>query len=217
MILIPTVTAARLPDGAGHAAVDFIDKALLRVRTNLHDPPPAAMHELQTLDRVADLGFDHEDDGIVAQSGVGTEEYEEIGEAADGNAKIGGHTLPPGVVNFHPALPHHANADERFGGTEARAINQNVDRALHSIVRDDAAFPDLGDSPGDKFHIGAVQRRIEIIRNENALAAQLIVGRQRGAQFGVCPRPSCGRSDCRENRGRELPGARRYIAGRPSA
>src|SRR6266850_3990494 len=176
---------------------------------------------------VTDLRFDHEDDGIVAQAGVGPEKHEEIGEATDGYTEIGVHSFLPGAVNFSAAFSHHAAPYERFRGPEAGAMNQSVDRALHSIVRDDAAFADLGDGLGDEFDIGAFERWIEIIRNENALAAQLIVGCQRGAQLGVLilrarwrramSRLSCGKSDCQENRGRELPGAREYIAGRPSA
>src|SRR3989442_137584 len=65
--------------------------------------------------------FDHEDDGIVAQAGVGPEKNEEIREAADGYAEIGGHSFLPGVVNFNAAFSHHAAPYERFRGPEAGA------------------------------------------------------------------------------------------------
>src|SRR6266852_219859 len=162
---------------------------MLDFRPDFQDVLLSALHELQAIHSIANLRFDHEHDGIVAQSGVGPEKHEEIGEAADGDAEIGAHALSPGVVNFHAALPHHAAPNERLGGAEAGAINQNVRRALGPILGDDAMLAHLGDGFGDEFYIRAVERRIEIIGNENALATELIIGRQRGEQLGILDRP----------------------------
>ena len=185
LILIPTVAAAGEPDGAAHAAVDFVDESLLGVCADFDDAVLAALHELQTLHGVADLGFDHQDDGIVAEAGVGPEKHKEIREAGDGDAEIGAHALSPGVVNFHAAAADDAATDERFGGAEAGAINQDVDGALHAVFGDDAVLAHFGDAIGDQLDVRTVERRVVIVGNQHALAAQLIVGRQRGADFGI--------------------------------
>src|SRR4029077_6488841 len=102
-----------------------------------------AMHQLQAIHGVANLGFDHENDGIMAEAGVRAEKNEEIGEAGNGDAEIGGHALLPGVVNFEAALSHHTATDERLGGAETGAVNENVNRTLDAIARDDAALADF--------------------------------------------------------------------------
>src|SRR5207245_11198315 len=118
--LMPTVGDARLPHGPAHAAINFLDKALLRLCANFHDALLAALHELQAFHGVADLGFDHQDHGIVAESGVRPEKYEEIGKAGDGDTEVRAHSFFPRVVNFHAASSDQAAADERLCGTDAR-------------------------------------------------------------------------------------------------
>src|SRR6266852_9121918 len=66
LILIPTVAAAGLPNGASHAAVNFLDEGLLDFRTDFQDALLSAFHQLQAIHGVANLGFNHQDDRIVA-------------------------------------------------------------------------------------------------------------------------------------------------------
>src|SRR6266851_943967 len=153
LILIPTVAAAGLPDGAGHAAVNFLDEGLLNFRTDFQDALLPAFHQLHAIHGVTNLGFDHENDGIVAQSGVGAEKHEEIREASDSYAEIGGHPFAPGIVNFYAALPHQAAPNERLGGAETGAVNQDVNRTLDTIARDDAVLADFGDAFSDEFDV----------------------------------------------------------------
>src|SRR5712692_9224522 len=84
LVLIPTMAATGLPNGVGHAAVDFFYKGLLNFGADFEDALFLALHQLQAIHGVAHLGFDHQDDGIVTKAGVGTEKHEEIGKAADG-------------------------------------------------------------------------------------------------------------------------------------
>src|ERR1700720_4845973 len=65
LVLVPTVTAAGLPNGSSEAAVDAFHKLLLRFWANFEDMAFGALHELQATHDIADLGFDHQDDGIV--------------------------------------------------------------------------------------------------------------------------------------------------------
>src|SRR6266436_7632228 len=163
LVLIPTVAAAGLPDGAGHAAVNFFDKELLNFRADLEDPLLPALHQLQAIHGVTNLGFDHENDGIVAQSGVGAKEHEQVGETADGDAEIGGHPFAPGIVNFYAALPHEAAPDERLGGAETGAVNQDVNRTLDTIARDDAVLADFGDAFSDELDVRTIKSGVVIV------------------------------------------------------
>src|SRR5260370_5172921 len=190
LVLIPTVAAAGLPDGARHAAIDFFDEGLLDFGTDFQDALLPAFHEFQAIHGVANLRFDHENDGIVAKSGVRSEKHEEIGEAIDGDAEIGGHALSPGVVNFDAALPHHAAANERFRSAEAGAVDQDVDGALDAVARDDAVLADFGNPIGDKFDVRTIESGIVVVGNKNTLAAQLVVRSKRRAKLGIFDPPS---------------------------
>src|SRR5580693_2225671 len=92
--------------------MEVSDKLLLCFWSHFEDVPLAALHERQTTHHVADLRFDHKNDGIVSQSCVGSEKQKEVGKAADGYAKICAHALAPGIVNFYAAAAHQPNADE---------------------------------------------------------------------------------------------------------
>src|SRR6266403_2705119 len=178
LILIPTVAAAGLPNGAAHAAVNLFHEALLGFRADFDHALFAALHEFQALHRVARLGFDHQNNGIVAEAGVGPEEHKEIGESRDRDPEVRGHSLSPGVVNFHAAATDDTARDQRLGGAKAGAINQNVDAALYTILSDDAVLAHFRDGVGNELHIGAIEGWLEIVRHPHALAAQLIFGRQ---------------------------------------
>src|SRR2546429_9425921 len=113
-------------------------------------PPRSTLFPYTTLFRshVADLRLDHEHDGIVAQAGVGAEENEEIGEAADADAEIGAQAVAPGIVDLEAAAAKKLHTDELLGDVEAGAVDQDVDRALHAVLR------------------GAPGRRLDLRRSE---------------------------------------------------
>src|SRR5580704_6490283 len=185
LILIPAAAAAGLPDSACQAAMDVSDKLLLLFWTHFEDVLLGAFHEGQTTHHIADLRFDHKDDGIVAKSGIGAEQQKEVGKAADGHAEIRTHALAPGIVDFHAAAADNPNADERLRGAKACAKNQNVDWTLDAVLRHDAVLAHFRDPARDQLSIGPCQCGIVIIRHEDALAAQFIVRFQRRAQFWV--------------------------------
>src|SRR2546429_83815 len=104
-VLVPAAAAAGLPNRARHVVAKIGGEMLLRFGTNLHGADVSFAHEPQAFDHVADLRLDHEHDGIVAQAGVGAEENEEIGEAADADAEIGAQAVAPGIVDLGPPRP----------------------------------------------------------------------------------------------------------------
>src|SRR5260370_8143574 len=153
LVLIPTVAAAGLPDGAAHAAVDFFDEALLDFRADFQDALLSALHEFQAIHGVANLRFDHQNDGIVAQAGVGAEKHEEIGKTINGDAEIGGHALSPGVVNFHASLPRDAAANEGLRCAESGAVDQDVDGAHDTVSPNDTVLPNFANPSRKKFYL----------------------------------------------------------------
>src|SRR5580658_3391043 len=165
--------------------MDVSDKLLLCFWSHFEDLPLSALHECQAAHYVADLRFDHQNDGIVSQSRVGSEKQKEVGKAADGYAKIGAHALAPGIVNFYSAAAHQPNADERLGGTKACAKDQDIHWALDTVHGYDAVLADFGNRPGDQLYVGSGQGRIVVVRDEHPFAAQFVTGFQCGAEFGV--------------------------------
>src|SRR5580700_6684045 len=135
--------------------MDVSDKLLLCFRSHFEDLPPAALHECQTAHHVADLRLDHQNDGIVSQSRVGSEKQKEVGKAADGYAKICTHARAPGIVNFYAAAAHQSNADERLCGAKACAKDQDIYFSLDAVHRYDAALADFRDCPGDQLYVGS--------------------------------------------------------------
>src|SRR5260370_15854275 len=190
LVLLPTVAAAGWPHGARHAAIDFFDEGLLDFGTDFQDALLPAFHEFQAIHGVANLRFDHENDGIVAQSGGRCEKHEEIGKTIHGDAKIGGHALSPSGVNFHAALPHDAAANEGLRCAEAGAVDQDVDGALDAVARDDAVLADFGNPIGDKFDVRTIESGIVVVGNKTRLAAELIVRSERRAELRIFDPPS---------------------------
>ena len=65
---------------------------------------------------------------------------------------------------------------------EAGGANQRVDRALAAVGGDDAVRRDALDGVGDQLDVRPHQRRVEIVRVDDALAAERIRGSQAQAQ-----------------------------------
>ncbi len=121
----------------------------------------------------------------MSQPGVGAKQDEEVGKAADGHAQVCADALLPRPMNINSIATDHARVMQRLGGAKARGINQHINRALCAILRDDAVLTDFADAISNKFNIGPLQRRIEIIGDQHTFAAELIVRCDAGAQFGV--------------------------------
>src|SRR2546429_7297537 len=134
-------------------------------------PPRSTLFPYTTLFRshVADLRLDHEHDGFGAQAGVGAEENEEIGEAADADAEIGAQAVAPGIVDLEAAAAKKLHTDELLGDAEAGAVDQDVDRALHAVLRDHTALADFRNSVGDQLHVATPKRGIKIVGKQDAL------------------------------------------------
>src|SRR5262245_33124512 len=99
-VLIPTAAATRLPDGASHVVAQIRRKMFLRFGANFHRGNGSVAHQLQAVDDVSHLRFDHQHHGIVAEARVGSEKHKEIRKAADRDAEIRAQAIAPRIVNL---------------------------------------------------------------------------------------------------------------------
>src|SRR5688500_12139878 len=80
--------AATRPDHAAEVILQLLVVRALgsRARRNRRVAPPSL---LDCLKHQADLALDHEDNGVVPEAGVGSEEHEQVREARDHRAAMG--------------------------------------------------------------------------------------------------------------------------------
>ena len=80
------------------ASLDRLGEPVLTILADIHGGSGIFLQRVHTGPDVAELGFQHVDDGVVRQVGVRTIEHEQVGKAADGDALEGGRAVFPGVV-----------------------------------------------------------------------------------------------------------------------
>src|SRR5215831_5848157 len=88
-------------------------------------------------------------------------------------------------MNIDSVASDHARIVQRLSSAEAGSVNQNVYRTLSAILSDNAVFANLADAFRYKLNIGPLDGRIKVAGDQYALAAELVVGGETRAQFGV--------------------------------
>src|SRR6478672_6096007 len=109
--------AARGPDRVPAAPEHLGGEPRLRPGARVAGPGPGPV---EALEDVAGGELDHEDDRVVAEPGVGTEQEVELGEARDGDAQVGAHPGGPRLGERLPSTPTEVDALERPAEVEAR-------------------------------------------------------------------------------------------------
>ena len=116
---------------------------------------------------------------------LGPTRIEHVREAGHGRAKVGARAVAPDLSQCASAAPPHVFGVGMIGDAEAGGQNDGIDRAFHAIVGHDTGGPHLADMLCDHVNILAAQRRIEIVGEQDALAADRVVWGQSGAQRGI--------------------------------
>ena len=80
---------------------------------------PLRPHQLQALEDVPGLGFNHKDDRVVAYPAVGPDEHKEVGKSSDGNAAKGLRTGLPSLVERNAVTATEEHWGKKVGGAEA--------------------------------------------------------------------------------------------------
>ena len=73
----------------------------------------------------------------------------------------------------------------RVGDVKAGAADDSVDRMLQAILGDDAIFLHLTNMLGDDGDVGLRYGWIEVVGEQDALAAHDVVGCEPGPEFGI--------------------------------
>ena len=183
---VPARAAAGAPDRALHPALHVGVPGVLRLPGDLHAADPALAHLLDRGADVGDLALDDEDHRGVAEAGVGADDLEQVGEAGDRGALVRRHAaLAPRVGQGAPVATLHVLRDRLLGRVEAGGHDDRVDLALGAVGRHDAGRGDRADPVGDQVDVVGVEGRVVVVGDQDALAADLEVRRDRLAQGRV--------------------------------
>ena len=139
----------------------------------------------QAIEHIGELTLEHVDDRVVPQVGVRPVEDEQVGETADADAFVGLRAVTPGLVEVQAATTVNTHRRQEVAGGEAGTVDQYVDFALHAVSGDDTALGDLADRLADHLHLRLHQRRVIVVADQDALAAQRVVRGQLGPQLRV--------------------------------
>src|ERR687894_810765 len=114
-----------------------------------------------------------------------TTKVEEIRESRDGGRPVETGPPAPNFVYGPAVATPDAREYWRLRRLEARGKDYSVHLALGAVLGDEASLPHLPHRTGDELDVGLYESRIEVVGYEDALAADLVVGCELGAQLRV--------------------------------
>lgn len=155
---------------------------LFHRRLDVHRGDALALHLPEGVEDVGHLRLDHQDHRVVPQAGVGPDDQKQVGITRHRSALVGVGAVVPGVHQVQPVAPDDAVPRQGIGGLEAGAEDQAIGRVLDAISGDHAVGFDAQHGLGDHLDIAARQRRVIIVGDQHALAADGVVRRQGLAQ-----------------------------------
>jgi hypothetical protein len=124
--------------------------------------------------RVTQLTFVHEDDGRVPQSSVRSAEHEEIRKSGKRRPLVVRERAAKRICEYDVALPMNHLRHWIVRHVEAGRGNKHVELVEHAVTRSHAGWLDELNGIGHKADVVAVERRIEVVADEYALAAESI-------------------------------------------
>ena len=130
---------------------------------------------LEALEDEVDLGFDHEDDRIVAKSGIGADEEVEIGEARDSDTEISLAAALPDLVEFLVVESVDFHGFDEVVDAKACGIHEDISGAMGAVLGLDAVRGDGFDGVGHKLDIGALESGVVIIGDQDAFASHAVI------------------------------------------
>ena len=150
-------------------------------------PMSCALDGVDGVDEVVQLRLDHEHHRGVAEAGVGTDQEEQVRESVHGGALV---SLLP-LSSKTSARRASVLADDAcegggVGDVEAGGDDDRVDLADGAVLRRRwRSARDLGDAVGDQVDVRPIERRVVVVRDQHALAADLEVRGDLAAQISV--------------------------------
>src|SRR5262249_19616152 len=149
---VPAAAAAGVPYRLGQLALQLVVEAVLRLPGRSQ---PLRTHLVAFRDRigdVADLRFDHEHHGVVAQSGIRAQQEEQVGHVGDGDPAMRTDALAvPAVDQVLAVLPLDLDVGVGVGDVEAGGVHDHVDLVFGAVRGDDPVAHNAGDAIRDQF------------------------------------------------------------------
>ena len=119
----------------------------------------------------------------MTEPGVGADDHEQVREAGHGRPQVGRHRAVPGLLERAAVGAADQLRERRVGDVEAGAEDDRVDLALGSVGGRDRVLADALDRLGHHARVLAGQRRVAVVGDQDALAADRVIGRQLRAQL----------------------------------
>lgn len=188
-VKVPTLTATGIPHGMGQGLIQLIVPIPLCFVRDFNFLPVVLPHLFKRLANVADLAFNHEQNGIVSQCCVGTKQHKKVGEPMHGGAFVGLGSTRPEPPKIQLVFAHNEPLGNGGGGLEAGAKDNHVDWVSLTGLVHNGCGRDLGDGPIDQFDVWEVERGIVVIGHEHAFTAHGVAGRECSDQGWVIDLP----------------------------
>ena len=182
--LVPALASAR-PYFALKPLMQTFGKGFLGLRFGVNIGQPAFCQPLDKLGDVMHLRLNHNDYGIMAESAIGAQQHEEIRKTRNCHRAVRGDAAGPAFGKVAPAGAGNAEFCEKVKRLEAGGKNDDIGGVRSAVLRDNAGFGNFGNTVGNQLGMGALQGFKISVDHQNALAADLKVGRQLGAQLFI--------------------------------
>src|SRR5437588_9401218 len=115
----------------------------------------------------------------MAQPGIGSEQHGHIGIAGNGDSEICLLPVPGPVFLKYSALPpYDPQVFVWIRNRETGGEDDVIDLMHLAVPRSYAIRQDFVDRLSDQMNVGAIECRIEVVGHEQALAANLVSGRE---------------------------------------
>ena len=123
---------------------------------------------------------------LCASPVLGPEQNEEVGHVGDGDAAVSHHPLTgPTVDQVLAVRALDVEVGVPVDNVESGGEHDGIDVMLDAVDCDDAVPGHSGDPLGDQFGLRVRDGLIEVVRDEDSLAAGAVPRRQLGSQFRI--------------------------------
>src|SRR5690606_5695741 len=184
-IEVPARAAAPGPHSAPHPLLEPGIPCVLGGAARFERCASGRVEVAQGAQDVVQLGFDHVDHRAVAQPGVGAHDEEEVGESGDRGAAQGAHAVPPVVGERSSRAVVDTVGDRHVGDVETGGEDDGVHVVGGAVGGDQGAAPHFLQTGGDYVHVGAAQRRVVVVGQQDAFAPHDVVGGEFRAETRV--------------------------------
>src|SRR4051794_3957363 len=182
------VRAAGVPDGAAQRRAQLTVEPRRGVAAHLDLLRARALELAQPSEHMAHAALDRVDDRAGPAVGVRPVQQEHVRKSRHADSEVGARHLRPLLSESASADADNLHRCDEAVALEASGEHEHVGRALNAVLGSDAARRDLGDPVGDEVDVGLGERGIPVVGEHQALAADLVGGRDLAPELRVLDR-----------------------------